>query len=290
MTADIRTLTRLINNEVIEAMGLRTDGWAAEGLQPILSRATRRFSEIFAEADRIMADRGLVAAARWLLLNLVKGFQARGVEHVPCDGPLVIASNHPGTVDSVTLIASAGREDLKVIASAVPFLQSLVHVSEHLIFLPRQGLQARMVVVREAIRHLGEGGALLLFARGGIDPDPAFMSDCQEELTHWSRSLEIFLHSVPSTRIVTSVVSHVIEPAYMHHPLTWLKRARPDRQRLAMMIQIIQQMLGRQLDIVPRVSFGNVIDPTLFTNTEQLLPIVTESAQSLMKSHLAWQA
>ncbi len=290
MTADIPTLTRLINNEVIQAMGLSTDGWAAERLQPILSRATRRFCEIFAEADRIVGEQGLTAGARWLLLNLVKDFRTRGVENVPCDGPLIVASNHPGTVDSVTLIASAGREDMKVIASAVPFLKSLEHVAEHLIFLPRQGLQARMLVVREAIRHLKEGGALLLFARGGIDPDPSFMTACEEELTHWSRSLEIFLHSAPQTRVVTSIVSHVIDPAYMHHPATWLKRARPDRQRLAMMVQIIQQMLGKQLDIVPRVSFGDVLDPGRFAGTDRLLPVVTESAQSLMKSHLAWQA
>jgi len=289
MTADVTTLTRLINNEVIQAMGLRTDRWVSRRLQPILARATGRFSEIFAEADRIIAEQGLAAGARWLLLKLVKDFRVRGVQNIPCEGPLVIASNHPGTVDSVTLIANAGREDLKVIASAVPFLQNLTHVREHLIFLPREGVQARMLVVREAIRHLSEGGALLLFARGGIDPDPAFMREGDEELTHWSRSLEIFLHSVPEARVIASIVSHVIEPAYMHHPLTWLKRARPDRQRLAMMIQIIQQMLGKQLEIVPRVSFGEVIDPGRYRGVEHLLPVVTESARGLMTSHLAWQ-
>jgi hypothetical protein len=289
MSADVITLTRLINDEVIQAMGLRTDRWVAQRLQPILSSATRRFCEIFAEADRIIAEQGLAAGARWLLLRLVKDFRTRGAQNIPCEGPLVIASNHPGTVDSVTIIASAGREDLKVIASAVPFLQNLAHVREHLIFLPREGVQARMLVVREAIRHLGEGGSLLLFARGGIDPDPSFMTDGEEELTHWSRSLEIFLRNVPQTRVVTSIVSHVIEPAYMHHPLTWLKRARPDRQRLAMMIQIIQQMLGRQLEIVPRVSFGEVIDPGQYAGAEHVLPVVTESARCLMKSHLTWQ-
>ena len=290
MSADVTTLTRLINNEVIQAMGLRTDRWVSERLQLILSRATRRFCELFSEADRIIAEQGLTAGARWLLLKLVQDFRTRGAQNIPCEGPLVIASNHPGTVDSVALIASAGREDLKVIASAVPFLQNLTHVREHLIFLPREGVQARMVVVREAIRHLSEGGALLLFARGGIDADPSFMREGDEELAHWSRSLEIFLHSVPQTRVITSIVSHVIEPAYMHHPLTWLKRARPDRQRLAMMIQIIQQMLGKQLEIVPRVSFGEVIDPERCPGTEHLLPVVTESARCLMKSHLAWQA
>ncbi len=289
MSADVATLTRLINNEVILAMGLRTDGWLAERLQPILSRATRRFCEIFAEADRIIAEEGLAAGARWLLLNLVKDYSVRGVRNVPCDGPLVIASNHPGTVDSVTLITSAGREDLKVIASDVPFLKNLPHVDEHLILLPRRGIQDRMLVVREAIRHLRSGGSLLLFARGGIDPDPAFMADGENELRRWSRSLEIFLHSVPRTQFITSIVSHVIDPAYMHHPFTWLQRARPDRQRLAMMMQLMQQMLGKKLDIRPRVSFGEVIDGARFNGTEHLLPVITESASDLLKSHLAWQ-
>ncbi len=289
MTADVSTLTRLINNEVIIAMGLREDGWLGRRLQPILCRATRRFCELFAEADRRVGEEGLIAGGRYLLLNLVRDFRARGAKDVPSEGPLIIASNHPGTVDSLTLIASAGREDLKVIASGVPFLRNLAHVREHLILLPRQGLQARMLVVREAIRHLKEGGALLLFARGGIDPDPAFMADGDDELMHWSRSLEVFLDRVPRTRIVTSIVSNVIEPAYMRHPLTWLKRARPDRQRLAMMVQLMQQMVGKRLEIVPRVSFGSVIDPCALREPGNVLPVVTESAQRLMKSHLAWQ-
>lgn len=289
MTADVRTLTRLINDEVIIAMGLSADGWLGQRLQPILARATRRFCEIFREADQIVGERGLVAGGRFVLLNLVKDFRARGMQNVPCEGPLIIASNHPGAVDSVTLIASAGREDLKVIASGVPFLRSLGNIRQHLILLPRQGLQARMLVVREAIRHLKAGGALLLFARGGIDPDPAFMADGDSELMHWSRSLEVFLEGVPETRVVTSIVSNVIEPNYMHHPLTWLKRARPDRQRLAMMIQLMQQMLGKRMEIVPRVSFGKVIDPMELPAEASLLPLVTDSARDLMKSHLAWQ-
>lgn len=290
MSADVATLTRLINNEVIQAMGLSPEGWAGQGLQPLLARATRRFSEIFAKTDSIIGEQGLVAGARWLLLNLVREFKVRGVQNIPGAGPLVIASNHPGTVDSVTILASARREDLKIIASAIPFLQNLKHVSEHLIYLPKDDAQGRMLVVREAIRHLEQGGALLLFARGGIDPDPSFMANAEQELMRWSRSLELFLRSVPRTRVVTSIVSHVIEPGYMRHPFTWLQRARPDRQRLAMMLQIIQQMLGKKLDIVPHVSFGEVINPQPAGAAEQSLQRIIESARRLMRSHLAWQA
>ncbi len=99
MSADVTTLTRLINNEVIEAMGLPVDSWAAARLQPVLSRATRRFCEVFYQADRLIAAEGLAAGARWVLTNLVSDFKARGEQYVPRTGPLIIAANHPGAVE-----------------------------------------------------------------------------------------------------------------------------------------------------------------------------------------------
>ena len=290
MSADVRTLTRLINNEVILAMGLPTESWPGRALQPVLCRGTSRFCEIFAAADRLVEEEGLQAAARWLLANLVKDFKARDAQNVPCSGPLIIASNHPGTVDSVVLAASAGREDLMIIASGVPFLRNLSHIGRHLILLPRRGLQGRMLAARAAISHLKNGGALLLFARGSIDPDPAFMQHANEELGRWSRSLETFLHSVPTTQVVTSIVSGVLDPTYMHHPLTWLRRRRADRQRLAMMIQVIQQMLGKRLDIVPRVSFGEAIVTRGQSSPKCQLENIVQAAGVLLRSHMAWQA
>jgi hypothetical protein len=159
-----------------------------------------------------------------------------------------------------------------------------------LIFLPRRGIQARMLAMREAIRHLGTGGALLVFAHGTIDPDPAFMGGAETELNEWSRSLAIFLGKVPETRVVTSIVSDVLDPRYMHHPLTWLQRARVDRQRLAIMIQIIQQMLGRQLDLIPHVSFGEAIDWRTAREAGDTLQSVVRAAKQLLRTHLAWRA
>lgn len=286
MSIEVSTLTRLIENEVIQAMGLPTDSWIGEHLRPFLDRATRHFSEMFAECDRLIAQKGLPDGARYLLSNLVNGFEARGVENIPCEGPLVIASNHPGSVDSITLIAAAQRPDLKVIAGAIPFLQNLPNVSGHLIFTSYEDAHNRMVAVRESIRHLRAGGSLLLFADGHIDPDPSFMPHAEEELPNWSRSLEIFLRSVPQTQVVTSIISNVIDPRYMRHPITWLRRARPDRQRLAMMIQIIQQMLGKKLDLVPRVSFGELLDIQRIGNPERALQVIVDSAKRLMQIHI----
>jgi hypothetical protein len=75
----------------------------------------------------------------------------------------------------------------------------------------------------------------------------------------------------------------------MHHPLTWLRRRRADRQRLAMMIQVIQQMLGKRVDIVPHVSFGEMIAVDDSSANRRLESIV-QSASALLSSHMAWQA
>ena len=286
MSIEVSTLTQLIDNEIIQAMGLPIDSWIGEHLRPFFDRATRHFSEIFAECDRVIGQQGLPEGARYLLSNLVNGFEARGAGNIPPTGPLVIASNHPGTVDSITLIAAAQRPDLKVIAGAIPFLQNLPNVSRHLIFTSYKDVHSRMIAMRESVRHLREGGALLLFADGHIDPDPSFMPRAEEELAHWSRSLEIFLRSVPQTQVITSIVSNVIDPRFMRHPITWLRRARPDRQRLAMMIQIIQQMLGRKLDLVPRVSFGDLLDIQSIGDPEHVMQAVIDSAKRLLQIHL----
>ncbi len=289
MPADIATLTRLIDNEVIRAMGIPVDSWLAERLHRILARATRRFSELFSEVDRIVAEQGFPAGALFLLRHLASGYDARGAGNIPPTGPLIIASNHPGTIDSVALTASAGRRDLKIIASAVPFLENLPHIREHLIFTPRVNVQKRMISVRESLRHLQSGGSLLLFAHGTIDPDPSFMPVSLDDFKGWSRSLEIFLRGVPEVQVVVSIVSRVIDPVFMRHPLTWLRTARPDRQRIAMMLQVIQQMLGTQLNLRPRISYGELLDMECFGTAERSLAVVAQDAQRLLESHLAWQ-
>ncbi len=290
MAASIAVLTQQIDNEVIRALGVPLDSWLAGRLHAILGRATRRFSELFAQVDQIVEAQGLPAGAAFLLRRLAAGLETRGAENIPPKGPLIIASHQPGAVDSLAVVASAQRQDLKIIASAVPFLQSLPSISRHLIFAPKpKHVEARMLALRESIRHLQSGGALLLFAHGDIDPDPAFMPRADQELRGWSHSLEIFLRCVPETGVVISIVSGVIDPRCMRNPITRLRRTRTDRQRIAMMLQIIQQMLGREFDIRPRVTFGGLLDVACLGTGDRALPAITEQAQVLMRAHVAWQ-
>ena len=137
-----------------------------------------------AEVDRRVALNGIVAAAQWLLTQIVTGIDARGTEHIPRTGPVLIASNHPGAYDIVALIAGIGRDDIKIIASGVPFTRSLIATSPHLIYVNPDNLGApdRMVAIRSGIRHLQDGGALLIYPTGIVDPDPDIAPGLEESI------------------------------------------------------------------------------------------------------------
>ncbi len=191
----------------------------------------------------------------------------------------------------MVISAHITRPDYKIIIGDIPFFERLPHVSEHAIFAPKpDNVTGRMEVVRKAIRHLREGGALLIFARGGIEPDPSFMPEPGAEFNLWSRSLQIFLEHVPQAQTLVSIVSGVISRAAMSHPITWLRKARPDRQRLAFMIQMARQALtGRETyGLTPRVSFGQPISRGEFGQPKHALEAIQRSASRLLESHLTW--
>ena len=92
-----------------------------------------------------------------------------GAETLPKEGPLLIASNHPGAYDSLVISSQIPRDDLKIISSDIPFVKKLPETSKHMIFSTHDP-HDRMSAARKAIRHLKDGGALLIFARATMDP------------------------------------------------------------------------------------------------------------------------
>jgi hypothetical protein len=109
------------------------------------------------------------------------------------------------------------------------------------------------------------------------------------EFDHWSRSLEIFLKHVPHTQVLVTIVSGVISKAAMYHPITWFRKARPDRQRLAFMYQMIRQMItGTEVfGLTPRITFGDLVSPENTTDREHMLQTITQSAHNVLKTHMA---
>ena len=281
------TLKQLITDEIFKALHFPEVGLVRKTFAPFFSKAAERFAELGAGFDLQVARHGFTAAARWVLPRFVSALEVHGDQNIPDSGPLLIASNHPGTYDSLVISANVTRPDFKIVAGAIPFLQHLPNISQHMIYTPSFDPHGRMNVVREAIRHLKEGGCLLIFARGTLEPDPAVMPNAKDELKHWSRSLEIFLKHVPQSRILVSIVSGVLAARSVHHPITWLCKERVDRQRLAMFIQVIQQMLfGNKFSLTPRLTFDDITGNIGVRDKGDIFPKIVEAAQRLLALHL----
>ncbi|HSL46514.1 MAG TPA: 1-acyl-sn-glycerol-3-phosphate acyltransferase [Anaerolineales bacterium] len=283
-------LTENLVYEITKALALPPTPWIRKVIASLTGRAIRGFVELASDLDCVVGADGVAGGARWLLPRFVKGHTACGVENIPPTGPLVIASNHPASIDSVVISAHVPRRDYKVIIGEIPFFKYLPNVNRNSIFAPDPADSiGRMQVVRDVIRHLRNDGAVLIFPRGSIEADPAWMPNPDAEFGHWSRSLEIFLKHVPHTQVLVTIVSGVISKKAMRHPITWFRQRRPDRQRLAFMYQMIRQMIaGKEVfGLTPRVTFGELISEENTTDRAHMLRTITESAHRVLKEHMA---
>ena len=287
---DAHTLSETLIFELIKAFSLPQTEGVRRLFRLVWGRVALHFSELALGLDREVETHGAAAGARWALPNFVAGYQSQGAEQIPPEGPLIIASNHPAAFDSLVISAHIDRPDYRIIIGDIPFFKNLPHVCQHAIFSPEaKDTYGRMQTVRAAIQHLKNDGALLIFPRGGIEPDPAIMPDPASEFAHWSRSLGVFLHRVPRARILITMVSGVIAPAAMRHPITWLRKKRPDRQRLAFMYQFIRQTLAHKelFGLRPRLTFGEVLAGL---EPDQVLQEVEQAAGRTLQQHLAFQS
>lgn len=284
----VERLRNLITDEIILALGLDLTSWSRRIFTPIFRTPTYRFAELGARFDRWVSGSGFGSAARRILPQFVLGYEAMGLGRIPRTGPLIIASNHPGTYDSLIIAACLPRDDLRIISTQIPFLENLPAARDHLIFAPRD-VHARMVVLRECIRHLRAGGALLLFPSGSMDPDPRVMSGAEGFLPKWSRSLDLLIRTVPDVQVVVTIISGVLARNCVRSPITWLRKGRLDRQRLAQFLQVIRQLLfAHRLALNPQVSFA---EPLQFStdwrpsDSGSRLAQIISRAQTLIEEH-----
>lgn len=291
--ANADDLTRFIIDEILIALKQPPHGIARRLIGPLLKLPARRFAVLMAEVDRRVAQNGIVAAAQWLLTQIVTGLDARGTTNVPTSGAVLVASNHPGAYDIAALIASIGRDDLKIIASGVPFTRSLIATSPHLIYINPDdpGAPDRMVAIRSGIRHLQDGGALLIYPTGIVDPDPDISAGLEESIGTWSGSLDIFLRRVPQTRVVPTIVSSVLSRRYFNNLLVKIPKADWEKRKLAEMIQVSWQMIkNKPIDLTPRITFGVAIDADNLRDAEgHYLPAIISQARQVLVGHMAWR-
>lgn len=285
---DVDALTQNILDEVFRVFKQSPESWVRRTFGPGLYPPAHHFATLAAKFDFYVAEYGFGEAARRIISKYIQGFEANNTENIPLEGPLLITSNHPGTIDSLVISASVPRPDLKIVATGIPFITGLRNAANHLIYTPRKGVHERMMVVREAIHHLKDGGAVLIFPSGRIDPDPALSPEAAYDFGRWSHSVELMLHQVPQTQVLLTVVSDVLSARWRWNPLIRMMGDDLKQRTVAEFLQVIQSILFPYVNrISPRVTFSNPLSTDdLVELGDGLLEGMIEQTRALMADHM----
>lgn len=293
---ELKTKTRVLADDLVfelnKSLGFRKGGLSHTLLKPLVWKPMYRFSELATVFEHRLVQEGWQKASAWFITHFVDQTKSLGEKLLPKEGPLIVASNHPGAYDSLVISSMVPRDDLKIISSNIPFVKKLPNTSEHMIFSDLD-THARMQAARKALRHLKNGGALLVFARSTMDPDPAFMPNSEVELKRWTSSLGLFLRNVPQTRVAVSIISGVLSPRFLNHPSTRFRRGRVNKQRLSEFFQVMNQLMSPgKLLVSPNLSFGkanNLDDMGLrdSRDTEKITQTIIKEALDQFKFHEA---
>jgi len=291
--AKVSKIYSSIITEFLIALNLPAQGWVRKLMSPILHIPASRFARMAAELDDRVEQAGTVAGMSWFLHHYIDSLEIRGAENIPTQGPLLFASNHPGAYDSVCVLSSCRRNDINIVVSDIPFSHAFPSIYPHLVYVAA-GSHGRMLALREMRRRLQQGGALLIFPTGYVDPDPDLQPGSLQALERWSPSIEWVLRQVPETQLVPVIVSSVLAKASLQNPLTRLKKTAWEKRKLAEFLQVSQQLIfSKKLPLKPRLTYGPPISGTILkemNSGRDLLPAIIQQARQVLISHSTNQA
>jgi hypothetical protein len=286
--ATIPELTRFISDEFIQAAGIARGGWRERAARAVFWLPARRFSGLIATLDADIIALGLAEAARRTVPRFVLGYEVRGAERIPAEGPLLIVANHPGAYDGFVAFTGLPRADVKVGASDSAFLKGLRAAQGHLIAISPDPHQ-RLGALRRMLRQLQGGGALYTYPGGLPAPDPDTMDGAEEGFAAWSQSLELLVRRVPATQIVIAAISGIVAGECMHYPGIRNEPVRWERQRLAEYAQLVQQVvLGRRFGLHARVTFSQPFTLADLAG-EEIVPGIEARGRALLAEHMLWR-
>ncbi len=283
--AEVAFRERIIT-EIFYALGRRRTGPARRFLGPLFRPPAGRLARIAAKADAEAARTGISGAARLILPDLGLCPTARGAEAIPAEGPLILVSNHPGGFDSVAILASVPRPDIKVFIDDVPFTRVFAEASRFFLYVPKTPA-GRQSSLRDGIDHLSAGGSVLIFAHGNVEPDPELTPGASDVIGDWSRSLEIMARRVPQAWLQTAIASGVLKAKFLRSPLVRVRKGPVQRQKLAEVLQISRQMLRpRSVRLDVHLSFGLPVRAGDLAGAD-FMPAVIRGARALLDEHMA---
>jgi len=275
--------------ELCQAAGLRVGGWKQRALTAALRRPIDSVALLFSDIDATIGRDGIDAGFAKLLARFVVDPRINGVENLPAQGPLIITSNHPGAYDVLLIGATLGRRDLRIMTSTAPLYHVMMNFHKHTIEVgttPEGGMRS----IRESVRHVRDGGALLIFPSGLVDPDPDVLPGAREALATWRPGVEALVNLAPRAAVVQAIASGVLSPRWINNPLLRLQKVEWQRRKLAEMLQVVQQMARPQTEkLSPRLTFALPTSGEALTHeagSKAVLPLLIERAQALLSQHM----
>ncbi len=263
MTQPANPLTNLTNinlDDLVDSFGWQRSPRLAAAMRGLFHAPAQKFARQMLGFDALVSQQGLPVAARQTLPTYASSLHVFGRENIPASGPALFLSNHPGMADTLALFCGIRRNDLHIIATRRPFLQALVNTAQQHLFFISEDPAGRMQAVKQTAAHLKNGGAVLTFPAGKIEPDADIYPGALEALDGWTDSAGLFLRFAPETRIIPTFVRGVLWNKAVRHPLTYLvQKDEFERQKLGAAFQLIGYILFNLNRPTIRIQFGEPI-------------------------------
>ncbi|MGZ9221434.1 MAG: glycerol acyltransferase [Anaerolineales bacterium] len=266
MPTSLEILTQINLDDLVSSFGWQNQPWLARLLRRTFIKPARTFASQMADFDSPIATHGLAEASRLTLQHYVRDIRIFGADRIPA-GAFLALSNHPGMSDTLSLFVALKRPDLKIIAFDRPFLNALPNVSKQLFYLTDDPA-SRITLIRQMSTHLKNGGAALTFPGAHIEPDPDVHDGALDSLTSWTSSAGVFIRLAPETAVLPVLVRGVVWKKTAYHPLTYLKRTRAEREKLAGALQLLAHAMWSVRPVTVRVQIGKPIYASELGTTE----------------------
>ncbi|HLO15681.1 MAG TPA: hypothetical protein VK206_12675 [Anaerolineales bacterium] len=282
-TSNIDTLTQINLDDLVSSFGWQNRPFLASLLRRAFISPPQAFARQMVDFDSAISTYGLVEASRRTAKHFVDDIRIFGRERIPASAFLAL-SNHPGMSDTISLFIALNRPDLKIIALDRPFLTALPNMSKQLAYVTGDA-GSRFKLIRQISTHLRSGGAALTFPAGRIEPDPDVHRGVAESLKTWTDSAGVFVRMAPETAVLPVLVRGVIRKKTAYHPLTYLRRAREEREKLAAALQLLAHVMLKKKDVHVHVQIGQPIYTKDLGTTET--KVIHQAVLSEMKQLIA---
>ena len=279
-------LTQINLDDLVGMFGWEHTPLLSGLLRRLFVGPARTFAQHMIDFDRAVGQVGLGEASRQMLrAHYVQDLRIHGRENLPASGPALFLSNHPGMVDTFSLFAAINLPDLHVIGLHRPFLVALPNLANRLFFVSEVDSE-RVRAIRQVSNHLRNGGTVLTFPAGEIEPDPAIHRDAADWLDQWNDSAGVFIRLARDTKIVPVLVRGVFWDKAVRHPLTRIKQTRPEREKLAVAIQSLPMITRNLRPTTVHVSFARPItlDEIGSTDTSAIHKVILERMHGLIEN------